>query len=165
MVHMVIHARDLRIPEAQAVSLLSVTAATSINGRISAGVVADRLGIRWTIGIGLGASLIAFVWLLFADRLWMLYVFAVIYGYGGWAVGAVISPVVAEFFGFKSHGVILGAVNAAGTLGGAVGPLIAGAIYDRMKNYDRAFITCAAVSGICLILLAFLRKTPEGGKT
>lgn len=161
MVHLVVHLTGTDVPLVAAVSVLAATSATSIGGRIVAGAVADRVGRRLTIGIGTALSLVAFVWLPFAQETWMLYAFAGAFGIGGWSVGAVLSPMIAEYFGMKSHGVILGAVTFAGTVGGAVGPLLAGGIFDIMKTYDVAFFIGAALSGVALVLLLFLRP-PQG---
>ncbi len=161
MVHIVQNAKDLKIPAVQAVSILSVTAALSVIGRIGAGALADNKGIKWTIFIGMSATLFSFIWILFAKSILSFYVFAVAFGIGGWAVGAVLSPLVAEYFGFKSHGLILGIITFIGTLGGALGPLVAGRVFDTIGNYKPAFIICALMSTTGLILLKFLNKPGE----
>jgi MFS family permease len=161
--HIVVHAKDLQIPAAAAATVLSVTAAVSIAGRIIAGAISDKLGIRLTIGICLTTSILAFTLLLFAKELWMLYLFAAIFGIGGWGTAAVMSPLVAEYFGFKAHGAILGAVSFLGTMGGAIGPFIAGAIFDKMGNYNLAFSICITISVIGLVALPLLEKPAEKG--
>jgi len=163
MVHIVIHAEDVGLPLALAVSVLSVTAAVSIAGRIAAGALADRVGRKMTVGIGMGLNALAFAWLLLSHGLWAFYLFAVMFGLGGWSVGAVMSPFIAEYFGLKSHGVILGAATFVGTVGGAIGPWVAGQIFDTMKTYNPAFISGASLAGLSIILLVFLKKS-EGGQ-
>jgi len=169
MVHIVIHVKyvlvdnggNARIAAAAATTILSAAAASSIFGRVSTGILADKFGIRWTIGIGLGFSLVFWLWVLFASQLWMFYLGAVVFGIGGWCVGAVISPLIAEYFGLKAHGAILGAITFIGVTGGAAGPLVAGAIYDKTQSYHLAFIVCAVMCMIGLILLKFMR-IPRG---
>jgi MFS family permease len=169
MVHIVIHVKyvlldnggNARIAAAAATTILSAAAASSIFGRVSTGILADKFGIRWTIGIGLGFSLVFWVWVLFASQLWMFYLGAVVFGIGGWCVGAVMSPLIAEYFGLKAHGAILGAITFIGVTGGAAGPLVAGAIYDKTQSYHLAFIVCAVMCMIGLILLKFMR-IPRG---
>ncbi|MDD5288018.1 MAG: hypothetical protein PHY28_02760, partial [Dehalococcoidales bacterium] len=56
---------------------------------------------------------------------------------------------------------ILGAVSFLGTMGGAVGPFIAGAIFDKMGNYNLAFIICATLAGIGLFSLPLLKKPSQ----
>jgi MFS family permease len=158
MVHIVQHAKDMLIQAAAAASILSIVSGVSILGRILSGAMGDRLGIKWTIGRGLFTVLLSFVILIFAKNLWMLYIFAVVFGFGGWSVGAVNSPLVAEYFGFKAHGIILGAITFIGTLGGATGPLVAGYIFDKTQSYTIVFILCAAVAVLGLGTLTLLKK-------
>lgn len=159
VVHIVVHAEDMLIPAATAATILSVTAAASVAGRIIAGAVADRVGIRLTMGFCLVTALVAFIWVIFAKELWMLYLFAAIFGISGWGISAVMAPTVAEYFGFKAHGAILGAVSFLGTMGGAIGPYVAGAIYDNMKNYNLAFIIGIVLCAVGLVALPFLKKS------
>ena len=67
------------------------------------------------------------------------------------------STVVAELFGLKSHGLILGLISFGFTIGAAVGPLITGYLFDLTGNYQAAFMVCAALGVIGLILTAALR--------
>jgi MFS family permease len=163
MVHIVIHATGSGISPIAAVSVLSTTAAVSIAGRIVAGGAADRIGKRRTMAIGLGLTLFAFIWLLAGKEVWMFYLFAVIFGVGGWAVASVTSPMVAELFGMGSHGVILGAVIFGGTVGGAVGPFLAGYLFDMMGSYQLAFIVCGILSVVGTALISVLRPTRSRG--
>ena len=169
MVHIVIHVKfvllangeNAQIAAAAATTILSAAAASSIFGRVAAGIFANKFGIRWAIGIGMGLTLVFWVWLLFSSQLWMFYLGAVVFGISGWCVGAVMSPLVAEYFGLKVHGAILGAITFFGVTGGAVGPLVAGAIYDKTQSYHIAFIICAVMCMIGLILVKFMR-IPRG---
>jgi MFS family permease len=64
---------------------------------------------------------------------------------------------VATTFGMRSHGAILGLVFFCDTLGGAVGPFLAGYIYDVTRGYDLAFLLCAILGIINLAAILFLR--------
>ena len=85
----------------------------------------------------------------------MLYLFACVYGFAHGGFFALISPSVAEFFGLSSHGVILGAVFCPTTIGGAIGPVLAGHIFDVTSSYQLAFLvfTVACIVGFILTLL------------
>ena len=87
----------------------------------------------------------------------MLYLFAAIYGFAHGGFFTLLSPLVAELFGLSSHGAIFGAIFFAGTIGGAIGPPLAGRIFDVTGNYQLAFLICAVVSGIALTLALLLR--------
>lgn len=154
MVHVVIHATDIGISSTSAVAILSTTAATSIAGRIIIGLLVDRVGARRTLVITFSMAMLVFASLLFAMDIWMLYLVGIVYGLAGW-MGAVISPMIAEMFGMTAHGTIYGVSNFIGTIGGALGPFLAGFIFDTMGSYKLAFIISAAicVAGITLGLL------------
>ncbi|GAH96151.1 unnamed protein product, partial [marine sediment metagenome] len=82
---------------------------------------------------------------------------AAIYGFAHGGFFALLSPLVAELFGLSSHGAIFGAVYFAGTIGGAIGAPLAGRIFDVTGSYQLAFLICAVVSSIALILALLLR--------
>jgi MFS family permease len=69
--------------------------------------------------------------------------------------GTVISPLQAELFGIKSHGLILGVIGLGYTIGAAIGPVVVGFLFDKLGNYQIAFVTTAvtAVAGFILIWL------------
>ncbi len=72
-----------------------------------------------------------------------------------------ISPLVAEHFGIRSHGVLFGLVLFAGTCGRRMGPILAGHLFDITGSYRSAFWICAAVGSTGLGLILSLRKKIE----
>ena len=100
-------------------------------------------------------------WLLPAREEWMLFLFAVICGFAHGGFFTVVSPTVAELFGTGSHGVLFGIVLFSGTIGGAVGPLLAGRTFDVTGSYQMVFLILAALAAVGLVLITLLR--PQGG--
>jgi len=124
------------------------------------GIAGDRIGNKpaWTICFIF--LTISFFLLLAASELWLLYLFAVIFGFGYGGLSTLISPMVAELFGLSSHGVIFGVIIMfGGTAGMAVGPLLAGYIFDITGRYQLAFIIYVVILVIGLILTSLLRPT------
>ena len=159
LVHIVPHATDIEISAASAANILATIGALSAAGRVMMGGVADRIGNRLALIIVFILMSAALLWLLTAKELWMFYLFAVAFGfaYGGWAT--LISLIPAEFFGLGSIGVILGAVHFSVATGEALGPTLAGGIFDVAGRYQPAFLICAALSIMAIILALFLRPT------
>lgn len=157
VVHIVIHALGLGIPATAAASVLSVAAGISIPARIIMGGVADKIGNRSTLMICIFISLAAFLLLLVAERLWMLYLFSVLYGFGLWVTGTIMSPITADLFGLRSHGTILACNALPGAIGAAVGPILVGHIFDVTGSYQLGFFICIAVSIMDLIAIILLR--------
>jgi MFS family permease len=68
-----------------------------------------------------------------------------------------ISPIVAEFFGISAHGALFGIVAFGGTAGGAMGPFLAGYIFDITGSYSPVFWLCTLISALGVVLILFLR--------
>ena len=69
----------------------------------------------------------------------LLFPVVAIYGFSHGGFFTVVSPIVAEYFGLRAHGAIFGTVLFFGTLGGSVGPILAGLAFDRTGSYQIAF--------------------------
>lgn len=154
LVHIVPHANDLGLSTTQAAGVLSTIGAVSMIGRFTTGVAIDRIGSKPLMIVCFVILITALLWLQMADSLWMLYLFACIYGLAHGGFFTAISPLIAEFFGIASHGVIFGIVVFFGTVGGALGPIVAGQLFDMTGSYTITFrlITLISVAGLGLIL-------------
>ncbi|MFC2012722.1 MFS transporter [Chloroflexota bacterium] len=157
VVHIVIHMVGLGITATTAASVLSIGAAVSIPARIIIGGIADNIGYKRALTIVFIMSFLAFLLLLVARDLWMLYVFAVIYGVGLWASFTVMAPLIADLFGLKSLATNFACVIVSGTVGGAIGPVLVGYIFDITGSYQPAFMLCLLISVIPFVSLMILR--------
>ena len=166
LVHITPHATDLGISATSAATILSTVGGLSIVGRVILGSAGDRIGNRQIFIIGFILMSASLLWLVPAKEAWMLYLFAVVYGFTSAGGGASASPLVAGLFGLSSHGLIFGVTGLGNTIGGAIGSFLAGYIFDITDSYQVAFLVCAAIAIVGLILAVFL--TPlrgERGKT
>jgi len=159
VVHINPYAQDIGISAANAASILATVGGASIVGRLVMGSAGDRVGNRLVTIICFVIIVVVLSWLQWANELWMLFLFAVIYGFAHGGFFAIISPLIAELFGLSSHGAIFGIIIFSGTIGGALGPFLAGRIFDVTGGYQLAFLICAAVAVAALILALLLRPT------
>jgi MFS family permease len=157
LVHIVPFATDLGIPSTGAAGLLSAIGGTSIAGKVIFGRLGDKIGSRNVMIISFIIMLAAFLILLPARSIWVLYIFAIIFGlaYAGLAVTQ--SPVLAVLFGLRAHGALLGVVNFGFTAGAAIGPTMAGYIFDTTHSYRLAFIISAVISVFGLLFSLALK--------
>lgn len=162
LVHIAPHAVDLGFTPASAAGVLSTIGGVSIAGRAVMSIAGDRIGMRRAVIICSIVLLVGLVWLQFASELWMLYLFAALYGFSHGGFFTVLSPLVADLFGLSSHGAIFGGVFFSATIGGAVGPMLAGRIFDVTGGYQLAFLICGVASAAVLILSLFLRPLQKG---
>ena len=135
LLHIVPHAIDLGIPPNWATRVLATIGGLSIVGRIIMGFSSDRIGNKWALTICYSFLCVSLGWLLLANRLWMLFVFAIVYGFAHGGFFVVMSPLIAEFFGTASHGAIFGMMIFVSNIGGAIGPLLAGYVFDLTGSY------------------------------
>ena len=158
MVHIVPHTIDTGTEPIKAAGVLSTIGGVSMLGRLSTGIAIDRIGNKKSLIICFILLIASFLWLQVAEEMWMLYLFAVIYGVAHGAFFTLISPIVAELFGISSHGVLFGIVAFSGTVGGAIGPVLAGHIFDVTLSYQLVFLILTGVS-IASLLLSLLLKS------
>jgi len=161
MVHIVTHAIELQISPTTAASIIAVIGGVNTVGRIGMGSAGDRIGNKRCLIISFVLLVVSLILLMAAKEIQMFYLFAVVFGFGYGGLAAMMSPVPAELFGLKSLGTIVGAVMCSFTIGGAIGPVLAGRIFDVAGSYSTAFLTCAIVGIIGIILSALLRP-PSG---
>lgn len=174
MIHIVPYATDLGISKTLAASSLGLIGGISVLGRIGMGIASEKIG--WKNGLFLCCLIsgLMLFWLIGVRNLWMLSVFALFYGffYGGKIT--TIPGLIGFFFGTKSLGEIIGTIHAVSLLGGIIGPVLGGYIFDRTGSYQLAFLIAALAFLTAAILTLFTRppkgncgiglarKTPEG---
>jgi len=127
----------------------------SLVGGLVFGWLADYLSKRWLLAAswilqGLGILIFAAV-----NSPWQAAVFLVVFGPALGAAFTLLPAVLPEYFGLRAFGTIQGLLMAAATLGGFVGPILAGAVYDVMDSYRPAFVllTLTTCSGALVILM------------
>ncbi len=164
MVHIAPHATELGNSPISAANILAIIGGLGIMGRITMGSASDRVGTRSSLVLAFVLSSVVLLLLQLADELWMLYLFAVIFGFAYGGLSAMHSLMIAELFGLSSLGIIMGGTTFIFTIGGAIGPLLAGYIFDITGNYYVAFWVCAILSIVGFILVLLLRPVSgEGG--
>jgi MFS family permease len=147
LVHIVPYAKSIGIDNSSAVWILPCLGLGSIVGRVGMGNVSDRTGVKSALTIGLIVILSSFVWLWFANNLLMIYVFALWYGFGYGAMISMQTLAPARLFGVIAIGMMAGITVFVYTLGGTIGPIVTGYIYDVTGSYRLAIIifgACAA---------------------
>lgn len=162
LVHIVPHAMDLGLEPAMAASVLSTIGGVSILGRLVMGAVNDKIGGRPSLMACFIILIGSLILLLFTTDPWMLFLFALIYGFAHGGIFTVMSPMIAEFFGMRSHGQLFGAVLFIGTLGATIGPMLAGHIFDITGEYRMAFTALAACAAVGILPITCLRPIKKG---
>ena len=121
-------------------------------GGVAVGHLSDRWGRR--AGYIFGSALVLFGMVMLyltrtPDHPWMLYVYMVCFGLGYGALPTLQGSLPADVFPGPFLGRILGLLAFGFGCGGALGPYLAGWLFDRTQNYDFVFLLLmgAAVVG------------------
>lgn len=162
MLHIAPHIISLGISSTVAATILGTIGGVSIFGRIGMGGVSDRLGNKKTFIMALSFLTAALILVQFAREVWMFYLFAALYGIAHGALFTVVSPMLAELFGLKSLGATFGAIIFVSTIGGAIGPVLSGRMFDLTGSYRPGFLISLVLSIIAITLMFFLK--PPGNQ-
>ena len=155
-VHTVPYATDLGMSSLAAAALLTIIGLVGILGRAGLGFIGDKLHNNVTLAVGFVLVAVVFLALAANSTIHMLYVFAIVYGlFSG--VGLLLASINAEHFGLQSLGAVTGAIIFGNNIGGAMGPFLAGYIYDTTGNYRLAFLLCG-IAGIAAGIIIWLVK-------
>ena len=157
LTHLVPHAIDLGISSMKAAAILTLLGGTSIPGRLLMGRVSDTIGRKQAAIVSALFMAGAMLLLTGGSSLWTLYVFAVIFGlsYGG--IDPPVVALIGDIFGLRHIGVIMGVLVVGWSVGAAIGPALAGYIFDVSGNYDFAFLVCMAAMLIAAVLVLLVR--------
>lgn len=155
--HIVAHAKDLGMDTATAATVLSLVGGSSILGRLAIGLLYDRIGGRFALFACIAPMIVVLASLQVIQNPSFLFLFAIIYGYAHGGLFTAMSPTIAELFGMKAHGAIFGVVLFFGALGGSIGPMMTGLVFDKTGSYDVAFMILMLLALCSLVLAATLR--------
>jgi len=158
--HMVTHAIDRGVSAMAAVTVLSVAGLASLGGKIICGLVADRVGAKRTLLVGLAIQAVAVSLYIFTQGLGSFYALAVMFGFAYGGVMPLYAIVVREYFGARIMGTVFGAVALVSTLGMAIGPWAGGWLYDTFGSYFWLFMGSFGI-GLGAVAIAFTFRPPR----
>ena len=146
--HLSASARDLGLAEAPAVGLVGLIGVGSLVGRFSIGLLADRLGRARTLVLMQLSMCLSYLLWAAAGGHTLLALFALWFGLSYGSIVSLLPAICMDYFGGKSVASIVGALYSGAALGNLLGPVLAGAAFDRSGHYFGVM----AVSGVLGLL-------------
>ncbi|MGH3787113.1 MAG: MFS transporter [Pseudonocardiaceae bacterium] len=148
----------LHRPESLAGVALAVFAAGNVAMLMVSGRLADSLGRRRPMLVGLVVTGVATIWLGFTGGVAEFLVAALIAGAGTGLITPAQGATVADVIGSQSRaGPVLAAVQMTADIGAILGPIAAGLLADQI-SYSAAF---ALTGSISLLAAAIWLRSPE----
>ena len=157
-VHIVPYAIDVGLSPMDASFVLSLLGFANILGRVVSGRLSDSFGRKPLALTCALLQIVALLWLIWAHHIWMLYPFALVFGFTFGGSSTLITIFVGDIFGMRSLGAIMGILTAGFGLGAAIGPATGGYIFDVSGSYIMAFAAGAISIFIAACLIASIRK-------
>ena len=159
--HQVAYIQDLGFSPLVAAMTMSMVPGVGIIGRLGFGGMALRFSMKKVIIYCFVMQLISLFILLATKNLALIYVYAALFGISSGAIMTALPTFIGAYYGRACFAQIQGIVYAIGMAALAVGPLIAGAIYDATGTYSWVFAIIIAVSFLGLICTVMTRQ-PKG---
>jgi MFS family permease len=161
--HVVPRATDIGYSAMAAATILSVIGGTAAIGRITMGILSDRIGRKATAILCTVLQATATVGFVLVPDLWLFYLFAVLYGLGHGGMAPAMAALVGEIFGVGRIGTMLGLLEVSFGVGAAIGPAVGGYVFDVTGSYLIAFSLGGLVMLLVILLTVFIRR--EIGRT
>jgi MFS family permease len=146
-VHQVAYLVDHGLAAIVAASVVGVVGLSSIAGKIGGGWLSDRMEreLVYVAGIAImSVSALVLLALGAAPTVLGAYGYAVLLGVGYSATASLIPAMVSDRFSGAHFGAIVGVGLMGSAAGSALGPLIAGRLYDVTGSYTLPFLIAAA---------------------
>ena len=126
-------------------------------GKFFSGKLAEMIGRKAVLLSGVGIMLIGSILIVLAifykDPI-LVWGGLALYGTGWGGLYTLIQLLTADLFGLLSLGKIMGVINILDTLGGGLGPVMTGYLYDLTQSYLVPFSVIT-----CLLIVAFISSS------
>ncbi|MBN1856567.1 MAG: MFS transporter [Dehalococcoidia bacterium] len=154
-VHLVPYATDIGIKTGAAAVALGMVGGLSVPGRLTSGLLSQKLGWGKTLAFSLAGCGLAITTLPAIHTEWMLYSFVAFYGFCHGVRAVATFGTVGRLFGGRSLGELTGILVACSNFVGAFGPYVAGRVFDLTGSYGIMFTSV----GILLLVVALASLT------
>ena len=145
-----------------AAAMMGVAGVSAMGGRLVSGVLLDRFPARVVGAIAFLLPIAAYAMLLHSGASMPLTIVAVILnGLSNGAEMDILAYIIAQYYGMRSFASIYAVSMAISGATAAIGPLIAGLLYDRTGSYHVFLLAAMLPMLIASILLATLAKPPR----
>jgi len=156
--HLVAYATSFKVGLTPASLSLSLIGAFNIPALVLLGLFADRFGAAASLTLTYATRLGSFIILLNADTLPKIYLFAAIFGLTYYTTAPLAAKLV--FTGYRSTqaSTVYGILVLIHMIGGALGALFGGAIYDAYSTYQPAFLFSTLLLASAVLLSFYAQK-------
>ncbi|HEY7676530.1 MAG TPA: MFS transporter, partial [Candidatus Methylomirabilis sp.] len=162
--HQVAYVVDRGFTPLFAASVFGVTQVLSGVGRVLFSLLTDRWGRGRMFATSFAMSIAGIGCLILvgdAEAIWFLYAFVFLFGISFGARGPIMTAMAAGHFGGPAFGTIFGNISLAHGLGTALGPWMAGFLFDRTGGYRVTFVLAMLSLAVACAATLLLHRLPR----
>ncbi len=150
--HLMAYFTDIGFGQVKAASFISIIGFTLAVGKVGAGWLNDKIGLKKSFTLLVGLSVLGMIMLNFASSGGVAIVASFLFGFA-MAAPFVLSPLLTTFtFGSKDFANIYGTITIFTFLGPILMPPLSGMIYDLNGSYFWAFVVCTVIEAASLLI-------------
>jgi len=156
--HVMPYLESMGVPRATAGVIAAAVPLSSIIGRFGLGWLSDIIERRLAHAISFVLMALGTAAFCFMDRPWAVVAFLIFFpsGLGGSMV--VRSALLRQFFGRRSFGKVLGVTLGAASVGGIIGPTLAGWGYDVLGSYQVVWVVYCVLLALAVTPIMRLKR-------
>lgn len=158
LVHLVPYMTDIRVSPQNATNVLSLIGLSSILGKVFLGNLSDRIKPKLILIASLSVQAGMIFWVIFLRNPIGFYIFGVLFGFSYGGVIPMFPVMTSNFFGLSALGILFGILMFASQIGGSIGPILGGFLFDRFGSYSLPFALGLASVLISMILSLTLKE-------
>lgn len=157
VIHIVPYLSSVGMSRATAGLVTGAMPLFSIIGRFGFGWLSDVIEKRHVMAMTflfMGVGMLAF---RYVHVMWVVYLFLLVFspGYGGSMV--LRGSILREYFGRDSFGKMIGITMGSASIGGIIGPTLAGWTFDTLGSYHLVWLVFCGIIGLAMIIVLRIR--------
>ena len=158
IIHMIPALESFGLSLEQGALVISFMTVASLLGRWLGGTLSDFIDKRRIMAAAFALMLLG--GLLFANihTFWHAVLFALVFGPGFGASIPTRPVLLGEYYGRRAFGTLMGIMFTVSGVGGALGPIFAGLMFDHFQSYRLAFILMPIPLMVSITLFLALKK-------
>jgi sugar phosphate permease len=160
LAHFIPHAADHGFQPQHAAEALGIMGSMNIVGTIASGWLCDRLGPKVPLALYYLFRGVSLLFLPFVTTVPGLFAFAALFGLNFISTNPATITLTARIYGRHSVGELSGWIFASHQLGGAIGSIASGWLFDRTGDYTLAFYAAGAWALLATVMVLFIRDEP-----
>ena len=143
----------------------STVAVGIIAGQLFASIALDRIRTPKVLALTMAMSLVGLIVFQSGTSKTEVFVGVILLGIGMGSEVSVAAYITSRLFGLRALGMLLGVLIACNTIGGGVGPIVLGYIFDLQKSYDLGVVLGEVALVGAILLVISLPRYRFGGTT